>query len=63
MTKQVPKPPKCRGLAGPMPYLAWCLWMERMSKRYRQVRCREHGLFHNWALKARRKNKGKEGRR
>lgn len=40
--------PACRPPKEPQGYLAWHEWAERKSKTHKQVRCREHGLFHNW---------------
>lgn len=47
------RPVKCRRPKGePEGYLAWHEWAERKSKTYRQLRCREHGLFHVWVRTA-----------
>lgn len=47
--------PKCRPPSDePQDYMQWHTWARNKSKSHRQVRCREHGLFHNWVKKRRR---------
>lgn len=44
----------------PEGYLEWHTWAERKSKTHKQVRCREHGLFHVWLPKRRAPSSGDE---
>jgi hypothetical protein len=49
MNASSPRTNFCRLLKGePAGYLEWIVWAEQKSKTHRQVRCREHGLFHKW---------------
>ena len=49
MTRPKCSPPKDK----PVRYLDWHDWVVRMGRTHRQVRCREHGLYHNWIPKKR----------
>lgn len=35
----------------PYGYIAWHEWADKKGKTHYQVRCREHGLLHNWVLR------------